>query len=198
MGLRPAIVFLTLVFAQGCAADRLSHDDARRKIADIGRSNLVPDAIEIRRIVSQTDTQAIAEAGVTLAFQFKRDNPEAEWRIAAVRLGDRDWVSLDELFAAINDGRRRATLVSLQNVADGIAKYEAATGALPSARDIVGLTDILHPRYVSQLVREDGWGYPLEYEVTGASTYHLMSVGPDGRRGTADDVVLESSRAASP
>src|SRR5438445_12837217 len=88
---------------------RLHHDEARKKIAGIGRSNLVPDAIEIRRIVSQSETQAIAEATITLAFQFKRDTPNAEWRIQAVRLGDRDWISLDELLAGINEDRRRTT-----------------------------------------------------------------------------------------
>src|SRR5262245_14625480 len=89
-----------------CTGARLSHDEARKKIAEIGRSSLIPDAIEIRRIVSQTDTQAIAEASITLAFQFKRDNREAEWRVQAVRLGDREWISLDELLAGINEGRR--------------------------------------------------------------------------------------------
>ncbi len=67
-----------------CTSARLSHDEARKKIAAIGRSNLIPDAIEIRRIISQTDTQAVAEATITLAFQFKRDNPGADWRIDAV------------------------------------------------------------------------------------------------------------------
>src|SRR5436190_12528560 len=112
-----------------CTSARLSHDEARKKIAEIGRSNLVPDAIEIRRIVSQTDTQAIVEASITLAFQFKRDNPNAEWRIDAVRIGDRDWISLDELLAAINDGRRRLTLKSMQQLAEAIEKYRAANGS---------------------------------------------------------------------
>ena len=96
-------VLFSWLALSGCTGARLSHDEARRKILEIGRSNLVPDAIEIRRIVSQTETQAIAEASVTLAFQFRRDKPDSEWRIEAVRLGDRDWISLDELLAAINE-----------------------------------------------------------------------------------------------
>ena len=175
-----------------CTAARLSHDEARRKIAEIGRSNLIPDAIEIRRIVSQTDTQAIAEATITLAFQFKRDNPEAEWRIQAVRLGDREWISLDELLAGINEGRRRTTSDAMRKLADAVEKYRARNGSLPDARDIVGLTDILHPQYMNELVREDGWGKPITYEVTGQGTFRLISDGADGRRGTPDDIVLTS------
>ena len=102
-------LLLSSLMLSACASDRLSHDEARQKIAQIGRSNLVPDAVEIRRIISQTDTEAIAESSVTLAFQFKRANPNAQWQISAVRLGDRDWVSLDELLAAINEGRRTCT-----------------------------------------------------------------------------------------
>jgi len=178
-----------------CTGARLSHDEARKKIADIGRSNLIPDAIEIRRIVSQSDTQAIAEATITLAFQFKRDNPDAEWRIEAVRLGDREWISLDELLAGINEGRRRTTTAAMQKLADAVEKYRASTGTLPNASDIVGLTDILHPQYMNELVREDGWGKPILYELVGSVGFRLISNGADGRPGTADDIVITSAAA---
>jgi len=191
------ILLLSSLLLPACAADRLSHDEARQKIAQIGRSNLVPDAIEIRRIVSQTETEAIAESTVTLAFQFKRANPNAQWQITAVRLGDRDWVSMDELLAAINDGRRRSTIDEFQKLAAGIVKYREMNGNLPVAADITRLTDILHPLYMSDLIREDGWGRPIEYEVTG-TTFRLLSTGPDGVRGTADDVAFDPSRPVSP
>ena len=180
-----------------CASARLSRDEARKKIAAIGTSSLVPDAIEIRRIVSQNDTQAIAEATVSLAFQFKRDRPTSEWRVDSVRLGDRDWISLDELIAGINDGRSRATSDSMRKLAEAVEKFRVGTGALPRESDIVALTDILHPRYLSELVREDGWGKPISYEVTGPGEFRFISNGADGRRGTPDDIVVTSTPAAS-
>ncbi|HYR83437.1 MAG TPA: type II secretion system protein GspG [Terriglobia bacterium] len=192
------ILLLTSLALSACSSARLSHDEARKKIAEIGRSTLVPDAIEIRRIVSQTDTQAVAEASVTLAFQFKRDKPDSEWQIAAVRLGDRDWISLDELLAAINEGRRKVTAEGLRKLADGIAKYRERNGSIPDVRDIVTLTDILHPAYVDELVREDAWGHPIDYQVSGGTAFKLVSPGPDGRRGTADDIVLDSSQPVAP
>ena len=181
-----------------CTSARLSHDEARKKITAIGQSNLIPDAIEVRRIISQTDTEAIAEATITLAFQFKRANAASDWRIEAVRLGDRDWISLDELLAAVNEGRRRTTSQLLQRLAEGVEKYRSSNGSLPDARDIVALTDVLHPSYIPDLIREDGWGHPIAYEVTGNATFRLISAGADGRRGTADDIVLENSRPAAP
>src|ERR1051325_9027951 len=184
------LLFLGCFGLCACTGARLSHDEARKKIAEIGRSNLVPAAIEIRRIVAQTNTEAIAEATITLAFQFKRDTPHAEWRIQAVRLGDRDWISLDELLAGINEGRRRATTDSMEKLVAAVEKFRTVNGSLPDARDIVSLTDILNPHYMTELVREDGWGKPILYEVTGASTFRLISDGPDGRRGTPDDIVV--------
>ncbi len=190
-------LFFGCLIVSGCASDRLSHDEARQKIAQIGRSSLIPDAIEIRRIVSQTDTEAIAESTVTLAFQFKRPNPNQEWRISAVRLGDRDWIGLDELLAAINEGRKRTTMESLQKLASAVAKYREMNGSIPTAPDIVKLTDVLHPVYISELVREDGWGGPIDYQVMG-STFRLVSAGPDGLRGTPDDIVFDPGRPLSP
>ena len=181
-----------------CSSKRLSQGEARKKIASIGQSNLVPDAIQILRIVSQSDTSAIAESTVTLAFQFKRANSNAEWRIESVRLGDRDWISLDELLAAIDEARRRTTTQAMQQLVEAVEKYRSKNGALPAASDIVKLTDILYPAYMPNLVREDGWGNPIIYEVTGQSTFRLVSRGGDKRRGTADDVVIENSRSAAP
>ena len=66
---------------------RLSHEEIRRQIADIGNSTLVPKAVEVRRVVSQSGNRAIAETTVELAFQFERDTPTSPWFISAVRLG---------------------------------------------------------------------------------------------------------------
>src|SRR5436190_16272875 len=158
------LLFLTAGLSSACSGARLSHDEARRQIVEIGTSTLVPEAVEIRRIVSQSENFAIAETSVTLAFQFKRDKPGNQWRVAAVRLGDRDWISLDELIAAINDGRRRESLQSLQKLAAGIETYRQRNRSLPNTSDIVSLTDILHPLYMSDLVRNDAWGHPIQYE----------------------------------
>jgi len=76
----------------GCSGARLSHDEVRKQISEIGKSSLLPDSIQIQRIVSQSDNAAIAETTVSLAFEFKRDKSSGPWRIASVRLGDRDWV----------------------------------------------------------------------------------------------------------
>jgi len=177
-----------------CSSARLSHEEARRQIAAIGSSALVPGSIQVQRIVSQTDKDAIAETTVALAFEFKRDKPSDAWHVAAVRLGDRDWVGLDELVTAINDNRRRSTLQSLQTLARGITAFQQRNGSLPSAKDIESLNDVLHPNYMTDLVQTDAWGRPILFEIAPPG-YRLLSLGPDGIRGTADDIQLPTTTA---
>jgi hypothetical protein len=188
---RIAVASLLLIAASttACSGPRLSHDEVRKQIAAMGKSSLLPDSIQIQRIVSQSDTAAIAETTVSLAFEFKRDKDSGPWTIASVRLGDRDWIDVNELLAAINENRRRTTLESLQKLAAGIAAYRQGTGNAPNANEIVGLTNLLHPLYMSDLIRLDAWGRPIQFEISGSS-YRLISYGADGVRGTPDDIVV--------
>ena len=78
---------------------------------------------------------------------------------------------------------------ALQKLSAGITAYRVGTGVLPNATEIVGLTNLLHPLYMMELVRVDAWGRPIHYEVSGTG-YRLISFGADGIRGTSDDVVL--------
>jgi hypothetical protein len=181
-----------VAITSGCGGGRLSSDQARKQISDIGASNILPDAIRIRRVVDQGDRQAIAEATATLAFQFKRDNPNAPWRIVAVRLGDNDWLDMNELVAAVNEGRRKATVESIGKLSAGVEAYRKTNGALPVAADIVKLSDQLYPRYMDKLIRDDAWGRPIRYETTGTN-FRLVSNGPNGAPGDADDIVATPS-----
>jgi|SRR5688500_4716353 hypothetical protein len=183
------LVVLAAVASSGCAGSRLSHDEIRKQIAEIGGSTLVPKSVGIRRVVSQSGNRAIAETTVELAVQLERTSPSADWYISAVRLGDQDWVSLPELIAAFNEARRRETAASLQKLATGMANYRQRNGSVPIASDIVQLTDVLHPQYMPDLVRTDAWGHSIQYEVSGTN-YRFRSFGSDGLRGTTDDILL--------
>src|SRR5262245_60566684 len=171
--------------------------EARRALIEIGLSSQVPDAIEVRRIAAQNETQAIVEATVSFGFQFRWDPATKRWEIEAARLGQRDWIVVSDLLAALDEGRRRDTVVKLQKLLVGIDNFRKKYGALPTAPDIVKLTDILHPNYMNELVRDDGWNRQILYQVTG-STFRLVSSGPDHRAGTPDDVVVDGGPPPSP
>ena len=65
--------------------------------------------------------------------------------------------------------------------------------AVPPVRDRVALL-----LYMNQLVREDGWGNPIVYEVISNTAFRLVSRGADGRIGTSDDIVVENNRPTAP
>lgn len=49
------------------------------------------------------------------------------------------------------------------------------------------------PREMTQdLKRTDGWGKPLLYRLLRIDKYNLISAGPDGEFGNADDIIVEN------
>jgi len=182
------LVLIAAFLASGCGGARLSHNEIRKQVAELGTSTLIPQAVSVRRIVGGSGNRLIAETTVELAFQFERDTPGSPWHISSVRLGDQNWISVSELIAAINETRRKETVAALRKLDAGVKAYQQRNGIPPSASTITALSDVLHPQYMTDLVLDDAWGHPLEIESVG-SNFRFRSVGADGRRGTSDDIM---------
>lgn len=184
-----ALILVSVLLVSACGGARLSHDEIRKQIADIGTSTLVPKAVQVRRVVSQGGNTAIAETSVELAFQFQRDFAGSPWHITQVRLGDQNWVSVPELLKALEQNRRNETAAALRKLDTGVVAYRQKNGSAPTAGNIASLSDALHPLYMSDLVLNDSWGHAIEIE-SPATGMRFRSLGPDGQRGTSDDVVF--------
>jgi hypothetical protein len=184
----PLLFLLVFLAAPGCGGARLSHEEIRKQVAELGSSSLVPDAVSIRRIVSQGGNRAIAETSVELAFQMERDSENSPWHITSVRLGDQNWVSVQELIAALNETKRKVTAASLEKLTAGVATYRQRNGSAPAGTDIKELTDVLHPLYMKDLVLDDAWGRQILVETT-PPNIRFRSVGADGMRDTPDDLL---------
>lgn len=52
--------------------------------------------------------------------------------------------------------------------------------------------DEMPPELTKDLKRTDGWGNPLLYRLLRIDKYNLISAGPDGEFGNADDIVLQN------
>jgi hypothetical protein len=186
------LLVLTLVISSGCGGARLSHAEIRRQIASLGTSTLVPSSVSIRRIAgSDTGNRIIAETSVELTFQFERDTESSPWHITSVRLGDQNWVSVPELVVAVNESRKKTTASSLEKLAAGVAVYrQRNNGDVPAASNIQALMDVLHPKYMKELVMDDSWGRAIEVE-SSDGVMRFRSLGPDGQRGTDDDILSQ-------
>jgi hypothetical protein len=184
------LLFLfAVIVLQGCGGARLSHGEIRKQVADLGNSTLIPSSVSIRRVVNQSSNRAIAETSVELAFQLERDSENSPWHITSVRLGDQNWVSVPELISALNESKKKQTTASFEKLTLGVSSYrQRNNGSAPVATDIKTLTDVLHPQYMRDLVMEDAWGKPILVE-TSAPNFRFRSMGPDGQRGTSDDLL---------
>ena len=177
--------------------NRNDFEKERDRMVELGASSLIPGAIEIRRVISASETRTIAEATVSMGFRFVHLPKSNNWEIEAARLGDRPWINTVDLIATLNEGRRQDTIAIMQKLAAAIERYRQEKGSLPPAKNVPELMDILHPHYIDQLVRVDGWGHEIEYSAT-ESTFRLRSRGPDGRLFSPDDIVVNPGQPPSP
>lgn len=98
-------------------------------------------------------------------------------------------VMLDYGGPLLNPAFRLATKAELEKVSRDLETYERETNRLPQPREFTSWLEGRH----SGDATHDSWGndYIL---VVRTSTYDVISVGPDGRQGTSDDLVNTRDR----
>ena len=115
------------------------------------------------------------------------------WRVAELRTGNRDWVSLDPLVAAVNQQKQKVARAELDLMAKALETFRKDRGFyVVSDRQSVAI-DFLSPRYLARVIRVDPWHQPYKY-LGERHHFTLRSAGPDGKADTGDDIVLSESR----
>jgi hypothetical protein len=109
------------------------------------------------------------------------------WRIAEIRTGNRDWVNLDQLVAAVNQQKQVLAQAELQRIAEALESYRGDRGAYLVSDSHAALIDHLSPKYLREVIRVDPWHQPYKYAGQ-RDRFTLISTGPDGKEGTADDI----------
>jgi predicted transcriptional regulator len=178
------------VFLFASPGDNLSVSKARELLQHIGGANLDKDQVRIKDITpSLTGGDVIVEAQIETAFRITRDN--GDWRVSEIRLGDRQWESFDLVEEAVKREKVRRTTIMLKEFADGLTAYQRDRGKFVETEEIAELLDYLSPRYLPTPYRFDLWGKELKYRGK-ATSYRLVSAGPDRKAGTKDDLVIEN------
>ncbi len=171
------------------ASRRLNQDKAREKIQELGLAEFNDKQIQVEKIVHSGEDQAVAEANITLAFRLSKSKGK-DWKVNAIRLGDRNWMEIKAFQAALNEVKVRMTRESLQRLQEALKKYKEKTGSYPETKDMVKLTDVLFPAYMAEVIRYDGWNRELILNSSTPSSYEILSLGSDGIRGSSDDITL--------
>ena len=124
---------------------------------------------------------------IQIEFRLTRDN--RGWHVSEWKSGTREWTRIDTLTSALNETKRVAATGDLTTIANALIEYRRERGAFVISDKESVLIDHLSPRYLTRVIRVDPWHRPYQYE--GAQDrFSLRSVGPDGKSGTADDIVV--------
>jgi len=183
------LVGASLMVTSTQAAGDLSPKEARRLIARLAGIELPSDAVRVKS-VSSFGNSAVVVAQVETAFRLV--NEKNKWRVAEIRTGDRRWEDVDLLVRALNAEKTSRVRAELETVATALEAFRRERGAYVEAKTETALIDFLSPRYLARVIRVDAWQRPYEYEGS-RDSYVLRSLGPDGKSGTADDVVLTNA-----
>lgn len=187
-----ATVILGTGLILASSADSLSGSEARSLLQRVFGAAFKKNQIQIRSINSAVGGGAIVEAQLETAFRFTRDG--RTWKAAEMRLGDRNWESLELIDEGIKREKMRRTVGELERVAEALDAYKKVHGRYVVAEDFMKLLDEIAPRFLGPIVQFDYWGTPLAYHGSEAQ-YRLSSAGPDRQLGNADDLVAEKGGA---
>jgi hypothetical protein len=186
-----ACLLLLLTLGAWGAADKPSVAQVRALLQSLGGAEWKPEQVEIKKITPGFNNGGvIVEAQLETAFRFEKPK-RGDWRIAEIRLGDRQWESLELVAEAVRREKVRRTNLTLQEMANALEAYKNARGQYVIADTAVALLDQLVPQYYGTAQRRDLWEGEWQYRGT-ATEYRLSSPGPDRKPGTPDDLVVEN------
>ena len=179
-------------FARSKSATELTTKRARCLVANLFGVALPSDDVRIKEISPfglsiGSESSALVAAFVRADFRIVRD--AKAWRVAGFKSGNRDWVNVAGLAAAIDQVKHSAAAEELSTIAKALGDYRRQRGSfVVSDRESV-LIDHLSPSYLPRVIRVDPWHRPYQYDGQ-PDHYSLRSLGPDGKPNTSDDIVV--------
>jgi hypothetical protein len=173
-------------------ATELTTKRARCLVASLFGVTLPSDDVRIREISPfglsvGSESAALVDAFVRADFRLARDGKG--WRVAEFKSGNRNWVNVARLAAAIDGVKRTAATDELSTIAKALGDFRRERGSFVVSDSESVLIDHLSPRYLPRVIRVDPWYRPYQYDGQ-PDHYSLRSLGPDGKRDTPDDVVV--------
>ncbi len=183
-------------FARGADLAALTTKRARCLVAGVFGVTLPSDDVRVREVspfgfsFGSSDAAGLIDALVQLDFRFVRDR--GGWQVVAVKSGNRDWIDIRGITAAVDQLKRSTATNELSLIAQALDSYRRERGSYVVSDKESVLIDHLSPKYLTPIIRLDPWSRPYQYD--GDQTrYSLRSLGPDGKPNTGDDIVVSSA-----
>jgi hypothetical protein len=131
---------------------------------------------------------ALVVAWVKVEARLVNDD-KTGWRVSELRSGNREWVRLDPLVAAVNEEKQKQARAELAAIAKALEEFRRDRGFYVVSDQQAVVIDHLSPRYLTEVIRVDPWHQPYKYQGE-RDHFTLRSTGPDGKDDTADDIQL--------
>lgn len=182
----------SLFVRNGAGATALTVKRSRCLVAELLGVTLPSDDVRIKDMSALnlpfgTESTALITALVQIELRMTRG--DRGWRVSEFKSGTREWTRIDTFTSALNETKRVAATQDLTTVANALIDFRRERGAFVVSDKESVLIDHLNPRYLTRVIRVDPWHRPYQYEGT-QERFSLRSLGPDGKSGTADDIVV--------
>ncbi len=151
------------------------------------------DAVRIQE-VNQSPFPASAPSAIVVAWvrvdaQLLRD--KSGWHVAELRTGNRSWVKLEEVTAALDREKQQHARDEMALIATALEKLRQERGSYVVSDSHAVAINFLTPRYLGRVIRVDPWNQPYKY-FGDRDHFTLRSLGPDGKADTPDDIISQS------
>jgi hypothetical protein len=179
-------------FARSKYATELTTKRARCLVASLFGVALPSDDVRIKEISPFGLSMGSESAALVVAFvraDFRLSQDAKGWHVVEFKSGNRDWVNVAGLAAAIDQAKRSAATDELSTIAKALGDFRRERGSFVVSDSESVLIDHLSPRYLARVIRVDPWHRPYRYEGQ-PDRYSLRSLGPDGKPNTQDDIVV--------
>ena len=145
----------------------LTNKRARCLVANLFGVALPSDDVRIKEISPfglsiGSESAALVEAFVRADFRVVRD--AKRWRVAEFKSGNREWVNVAGLEAAIDVVKRSAATDELSTIAKALGDFRRERGSFVVSDSESVLIDHLSPRYLPRVIRVDPWYRPYQYD----------------------------------
>jgi len=183
------------LFSRATEAVDPSIKRARCLIATLFGVTLPSDAVRIKEVSSMglplgSQPSALVLALVQLDVRLSKD--ARDWHVAEFRSGNRGWLNLEAVPAAVDQMKRNVAVEELDTVARALEVFRHDRGSFVISDKHSVLIDHLSPHYLVRVIRLDPWHNPYQYQ--GEREHFLLrSAGPDGKPDTADDIIVTDS-----
>ena len=152
------------------------------------------DALRIQTVAPMPIPMATQPSATVVAWirvDARLMKAQGGWQVAELRTGNREWVRLESLVAALNQEKQKRARADLEIIAAALEKFRGDRGFYVVSDEHGTAIDYLSPRYLARVIRLDPWLQPYLYSGE-RDHFTLRSSGPDGKPDTPDDISLRS------